>query len=568
MTGRPSRFTLAVRITAFAGLVLPAISCRDRAPIGPGLPSQATLAIAPRFAVAAQAGGPAFFSIRTVHGVLTPVGSGTSYTRDASFIGDTATLDFNVTFPGLTQSYTLAISATDVAGDTLFRSLGELIATPGPNAAVTQVLTWVAPDTAVRFLVLLPADSLVLGGDTLRITATGVGIAKQLITPLFVGWTSRDTSVATVVSTGPASARVTGKLIETSVWIVGRTFSGVADSVNLRVALKVGSVVLAVDTLHVLTGAIATTSAKVLDALGRLLDRPVSFVSLDTNVARVLSSFSVPPTVQVTGVRAGTTRVIASSGGHADTAIVVVDPLPVALVRLIPDSISVNPGDSARFSVLTLSAKGDTLTGRAVTWATLDPTLISISATGTITALAVGRVAVTATSEGVTATAFVNVLTTGTSVVRTVVSPQTLHLLSLGAKAQLVAQGYSGNGVIVPGRYTWSVRQTLPLLSVDSIGGVTALAIGSAWVVATEKGGTADSAQVTVTVPLLVAPAASATPRSSRSSGTVGAYSPASGATRASATHAVRAPLRAAAPRRCLPGSSGCYVAPSRASHR
>ncbi len=567
MTGRPSRFKFAVRFTALGALALPAISCLDRAPIGPGLPSQATLAVAPRFAAAVQPGGPGFFSIQTVHGVLTPVGGGGSYSRDASFIGDTATLDFNVTFPGLTQSYTLAISATDAAGDTLFRSLGALIATPGPNAAVTQVLTYVAPDTAVRFLVLLPADSLVLGGDTLRITATGVGITKQLITPLFVGWTSRDTSVATVVSTGAASARVTGKLIETSVWIVGRTFSGVADSVNLRVALKVGSVVLAVDTLHVVAGAIATTSAKVFDALGRLLDRPVSFVSLDTNVARVLSSVAVPPAVQLTGVRAGTTRLIASSGGRADTAIVIVDPAPVALVRLIPDSISLSPGDSARFNVLTLSAAGDTLSGRAVTWATLDPTLISISATGTITALAVGRVAVTATSEGVTGTAYVNVLTTGTSVVRTVVSPQTLHLLSLGAKAQLVAQGYSGNGVIVPGRYTWSVRQTLPLLSVDSIGGVTALAVGGAWVVATEKGGTADSAQVTVTVPLLVAPAASATRRSSQSSGTIGMFPPASGATRASAAEAVRGSQLVAVPRACLPGSGGCYAAPSRASH-
>ena len=567
MTGRPFRFTLALRFTAFAALALPAISCRDRAPIGPGLPSQATLAVAPRFAVAAQAGGPGFFSIRTVHGVLTPIGGGTSYSREASFVGDTATLDFNVTFPGLTQSYTLAITATDIAGNTLFRSLGGLIARPGPNAAVTPVLTWVAPDTAVRFLVLLPADSLVLGGDTLAVTATGVGITKQLITPLFVGWTSRDTSVATVVSTGPASARVTGKLIETRVWIVGRTFSGVADSVNIRVALKVGSVVLAVDTLHVFAGAIATTSARVLDALGRPLDRPVSFVSLDTNVARVLSSVSVPPAVQVTGVRAGTTRVIASSGGRADTAIVVVDPAPVALVRLIPDSISLNPGDSARFSVLTLSANGDTLTGRAVTWAALNPTLISISATGTIKALAAGRVAVTGTSEGVTATGFVNVLTAGTSIVRTVVSPQTLHLLSLGARAQLVAQGYSGNGLIVPGRYSWSVRQTLPLLSVDSIGGVTALAVGSAWVVATEKGGTADSAQVTVTVPLLVAPAASPTPRSARSSETIGTFPPVSGATRASAPKPVRAPLRAPARRECLPGSSGCYAAPSRASH-
>ena len=93
---------------------------------------------------------------------------------------------------------------------------------------------------------------------------------------------------------------------------------------------------------------------------------------------------------------------------------------------------------------------------------------------------------------------WVNVLTMGTSIVRTVVSPKTLHLVALGEKAQLVAQGYAGDSSLVPGHYSWTVRQALPLLSVDSLGGVTALAVGSAWVVATEKGGTADSAQVTI----------------------------------------------------------------------
>lgn len=545
MTGRIPRLNVPARLTALLALVLATATCRDGMPGGPGLPSEARLAVAPRFAVAGQAGGPSVFNIRSVHGVLTPVGGGAPYSRDASFIGDTATLDFNVTFRGSRQVYTLALSASDVVGDTLFRSVGELVASPGANTPVSQVLTYVAPDTGVRVLALVPGDSILLGGDTLAISAVGFGATKQLITPLFVGWTSRDTTVATVVSTGPSSARITSKPLDRTVWIVGRTFNGVTDSVNLRIVLKVGSVVLAVDTLRLAAGAIATTSARVLDALGMLLDRPVSFASLDTGIARVIALTGVPPLVQVTGIRAGTTKLIASSGGRADTAVIVVGPAPVALVRLIPDSIALNPGDSARFSVLALSARGDTLTGRAVTWATADPTLISISASGTITALAVGRVAVTATVEGIVGTAYVNVLSTGTSIVRTVVSPQTLNLLGIGAKGQLVAQGYSGNGALVPGRYTWTVRQALPLLSVDSIGGVTALAVGSAWVVANEKGGTADSAQVTVSVPLLAAPVA---PRSIGPGRTVNAS------------------LRVERATRCSLPADRCYARPARAS--
>ena len=543
MTGRTPVLNLALRLSGLAALALVAITCRDRAPTGPALPSQAALAVAPRLAVSAQAGGPGFFSIRTVHGVLTPAGGGGSYSRNANFIGDTATLDFTVTFPGLTQRYSLTLSATDTAGDTLFRSVGEVIASPGANAPVSEIMTYVAPDTAVRFLSLVPADSIILGGDTLAISAAGLGATDQRIAPLYIGWTSRDTSVANVISTGPSTGRVTGKLLERSVWIVGRTFNGVADSVNLRVALKVGSVVLAADTIHVIAGAVATTSARVLDALGAVLDRPVAFVSLDTNVARVTSAVAVPPLAQVLGIRAGTTKLVASSGGRADTAVIVVDPAAVALVRVIPDSIALNPGDSARFSVVALSAAGDTLTGRAVAWATADPKLITISAAGTITAVAVGRVAVIATVDGVVGTAYVNVLTTGTSIVRTKVSPKTLHLLALGAQAQLVAQGYAGDSSLVPGRYTWSVRQSLPLLAVDSIGGVTALAVGTAWVVATEKGGTADSAEVTVSLPLLVAPAAMSLSRSS--SGTCLTGCAATAARRASSPRRMR---RSAAP--------------------
>ena len=516
---RASRRSIAPRLTGLSMIAAVALSCSVQEPMGRGLPARAALAIAPQFERAAQAGTPSFFGVESVHGVLTPPGGGSSYAADAPFVGDSATLEFNVTFAGATQRYTLALSATDTSGDTLFKSVSDVVASSGDNAPVQPLMTWVAPDTGVCFMFLSPADTLVLSGDTLAITATGYDSREATITPLYVGWTSRDTNVATIIPTGPSSARIVGKSIASPVWIVGRVFNGVADSVSLQVALKVASVALAADTIRLVAGAFATTSATALDALGNLLDRPITFTTLDPSIATVsvlLGAPAAPSPVgqvspalaQVGGVSAGVTKLVASSGGKSDTAVVIVDPAPVAIVHIVPDSVALLPRDSVRFGVVLLSANGDTLTGRKVSWTSENAQVITIAPNGTLTGGATGRAYVTATSEGVVDSAVVNVVTIGTSIVRTAVSPKSLHLTLTGGVGQLVAQGYAGDSSLVPGHYSWRVSAKLPLVTVDSLGGITPLAIGSTWVVATEKGGTADSALVTIDNLVKVAPMA------------------------------------------------------------
>jgi hypothetical protein len=508
---RASCRSIASRLTGLLMIAGAVLGCSVQEPMGRGLPANAALAIAPQLERAPDAGSPSFFGIESVHGVLTPVGEGSSYAADAAFVGDSATLEFNVTFAGATQRYTLALSATDTAGDTLFKSLSDVVATSGENAPVQPLMTYVAPDTGVRFMFLSPADTLVLSGDTLAITATGYDSREATITPLYVGWTSRDTNVATIIPTGPSSARIVGRSIESPVWIVGRVFNGVADSVSLQVALRVASVVLATDTIRLVAGGFTTTSATASDALGNLLDRTITFTTVDPSIASVgvllgapaaSSGAAVgqlgPALAQVGGVSPGVTKLVASSGGQSDTAVVIVDPAPVAFVQIVPDSVALLPRDSVRLGVVLLSANGDTLTGRKVSWATENSQVITVAPNGTLTGGGTGRAYITAMAEGVVDSAVVNVVTTGTSIVRTVVSPQTLHLGLKGSMGQLVAQGYAGDSSLVPGRYSWRVSAKLPLVAVDSLGGITPLAIGSTWVVATEKGGTADSALVTI----------------------------------------------------------------------
>lgn len=489
-------------------LALVGITCRDRDLMGPGLPSQAALAIVPQMERAAATGGPSFVSLRTVRGILTPADGGPSYSAEASFVNDTATLAFDVTFPGPTQRYTLTLAAIDTVGDTLFRSMREVTASPGTNAPVRDTLHYVAPDTAVSIIALALADTIVFGADTLQISATGFDAKRQPVNPLYIGWSSRDTLVAKVISSGPSTGKIIGADVDALVWIVARAFNGVADSLSVRVAAKAASVVIANDTLRTVVGAAVSTSAVVLDRAGAQLDRPVVWSSLDTTVAVVqpllgsspaTSGAVAPQLIAVTGVRAGTTRIVAASGATADTSVVVVAPAPVAVVQIVPDSLAILVGDSVRFGVVLLDARGDTLTGRAVSWTSADQALATIAATtGTVRGIAPGTVAIAATSEGIVDTAWVRIAAQPLAIARTSVSPKAVRFLALGESAQIVAQSYAPDSSLAPGRYSWSVHGGVGILSVDSLGRVVALGLGKAWVVATEQGGTADSADVSV----------------------------------------------------------------------
>ena len=510
--GLHSRSLSRLRKTGVLALAFSSLTCRDSNPLAPGLPNQLSLAVAPQLQRAALSGGPSFVSLQKVVGTLTPVGGGRAYTIVAPFIRDTAVLTFDITFAGASQRYTLALAATDTAGDTLFKSSSDVIASPGRNEPLFSVLQYVAPDTAVRFLSVALSDTALLGGDSLALTAVGYDSFEQRIVPLYVGWTSRDTTLAKISSRGPSTATVFGGAIENDVWIVGRAFNGAADSVLVPIRLKVASVVLNADSLHLTPGQFATVSADVRSATGASLGRPVDWTSLDPAIATVvgviggsaqqqaLSSGAATLALgQVFGVSGGTTRIVASSGGKSDTTVVVVTPIPIASIVIVPDTLALLIGQQARFSAEPRDAQNNPLTGRTITWTSSDPLIASIATDGTLNGLAVGIATITATSEGVSATATVRVEQAAASIARTVISPASVQLSSLGDRVQLVARSYAPDSTLVAGAYSYSVIGGATSVSVDPFGLVTAIGVGNALVVVTEAGGTSDSAFVSVT---------------------------------------------------------------------
>ena len=83
------------------------------------------------------------------------------------------------------------------------------------------------------------------------------------------------------------------------------------------------------------------------------------------------------------------------------------------------------------------------------------------------------------------------------TITQTVVSPQRDTITALGLTRQLTAQSRDAAGANVAGSYTW-VSRSPTVATVSSTGLVTAVANGSVYVVATEAGGTKDSAQIVV----------------------------------------------------------------------
>lgn len=98
------------------------------------------------------------------------------------------------------------------------------------------------------------------------------------------------------------------------------------------------------------------------------------------------------------GLLASTITLISCGGGATPTQ---PDPTStVATVSVSAPSTTLIPQQTAQLAVVLKSVDGASLTGRAVTYSSYAPQTASVSASGLVTALAVGTTTITATSEG------------------------------------------------------------------------------------------------------------------------------------------------------------------------
>jgi len=184
-------------------------------------------------------------------------------------------------------------------------------------------------------------------------------------------------------------------------------------------------------------------------------------------------------------VATGTARITATSEGRSGSAVLTVATVPVASIAVTPANAAMLIGESQRLVARLLDARGNTLTGRPVTWIGGAPNVATVDSTGLVRAVATGSAVIVASSEG--ARASVPVTVSPITVSTVTVTPATGSVES-GKALQLTARIADIRGRVVAGKVaTWSSSHP-SRATVSSTGRVTAVSPGSVTITATSDG--------------------------------------------------------------------------------
>ncbi len=178
-------------------------------------------------------------------------------------------------------------------------------------------------------------------------------------------------------------------------------------------------------------------------------------------------------------VWAALTCALYACGGDAPTG-----PAGVAEIAITPAPATVRVGETILFSATPKDQAGKPLTGRQVTWTSVNATIASISAAGIATGISEGTTDISAIVDGTIATVALTV--TPTRVASVEVRPVVAEIL-VGATIQMTATPRSGTGALLVGRaVAWASSDTT-IARVSSTGLVTGLTGGEVVITATSE---------------------------------------------------------------------------------
>ena len=376
----------------------------------------------------------------------------------------------------------------DVAGDGATRWQINFDQAPSGWAAEAYLVKAVPP-VPVASVTVTPSTATLASGATLQLTATPKDANGNPLTGRTITWSSSNTTVASVSSSGLVTGGAAGSATITA------TSEGQSGTASITVAnLPVASVTVSPASATVQTSRTVQLTATPKDANGNALTgRTITWSSNNTAVA------SVDGNGLVTGVTTGSATITATSEGQSGSASITVSGVPVATVTVSPASASVQAGQTVQLTATPQDANGNPLTGRAVTWSSSNTTVASVSSSGLVTGNVAGSATITATSEGQSGTAAITV--TNVPVASVTVTPASASV-NEGKTVQLTATPKDANGNPLTGRtITWSSSNTA-VATVSSSGLVTGKVAGSATITATSEGQSGTSAITVVHVPV------------------------------------------------------------------
>jgi alpha-tubulin suppressor-like RCC1 family protein len=161
----------------------------------------------------------------------------------------------------------------------------------------------------------------------------------------------------------------------------------------------------------------------------------------------------------ISAIGVGNATITATSEGQSATATVTVALLPVATVHVTPATANIGAGLAGQLSAVALSAGGDTLTGRTISWSSSDDNIATVSPTGLVSGVASGPATISATSEGVVGTAAVTI---GLSLAFPAADGGFSHTCSLTSNGEAYCWGLNTDGQL--GNGVQSASSAVPIL--------------------------------------------------------------------------------------------------------
>jgi uncharacterized protein YjdB len=282
--------------------------------------------------------------------------------------------------------------------------------TGGPRFGLAACLTVLAacggdssaPPAPVASVSVTPPSSTISVGQTAQLTAQPKDAQSNNLANRTVTWSSTNTAVATVSSSGLVTALAVGG----PVTIVASSEGQDGSAVVTVTPPPVATVTVAPGSPTLTPGAVIQLVPTLRDASGATLTgRTVTWSSSNNGVATVSGAGLV------TGVAVGgPVTITATSEGQIGTASVSVVAPVVTTVSISPAVTTVPSGGTTPLSVIVRDQSGATITGKVPSWNTSNASIATVSPVGLVTGISAGGpVTITATVDGKSGTASITV---------------------------------------------------------------------------------------------------------------------------------------------------------------
>ena len=375
------------------------------------------------------------------------------------------------------------VSATGVVSAATPGTARIVVSARGVSATATVIVT----QRPVSSLTMTPAIVAVRVGGAVQIRAQPLDAENVALAGRRIAWLSSDATIARVDADGTVTGVAPGA-VTIAASCEGRTAQA-AVTVTLP---PIQTVTLSPTQDTIAVGTDRQFTAALRDAGGvMLVGRLVSWSSSNVTVAAVTA------TGNVIALQPGTATISASSEGRVGSATVVVPARLAGTVAVTPSVSSLIIGSTLILRTQITDNAGNVLTNRPLMFASDAPSVATVTAAGVVTALAPGSARITATSEGKTGLASVQVVPLPVATLEITPASASLFVGDVRAFSVLAR---AVNGTILAGREVVWRSGSSSVVAVSAAGVVTGLSPGVALIVAESEGISAAS-NVSVAIP-------------------------------------------------------------------